>query len=189
MQEWYLTLDPTMQVFWGCAIISSVVFAVQAILTLIGMDAHDAMDLDIADGDTMDVGGGLSLFSIRSLVNFFVGFGWAGVSFANDISSKALLYFVAIVIGLAFAYAYVFMRRKLQKLESNGAYKIADCVGKTADVYLRIPEKGKGKGKIQISINGSIHELDAISNGEEIPTGAKVKVEAVEGSTVCVVPQ
>ena len=74
MQEWYLALDPTMQVFWGCAIISSAVFAVQAILTLIGMDAHDAMDLDIADGDTMDVGGGLSLFSIRSLVNFFVGF-------------------------------------------------------------------------------------------------------------------
>ena len=55
MQEWYLALDPTMQVFWGCAIISSAVFAVQAILTLIGMDAHDAMDLDIADGDTMDV--------------------------------------------------------------------------------------------------------------------------------------
>lgn len=189
MQEWYLALDPTMQVFWGCAIISSAVFAVQAILTLIGIDAHDAMDLDIADGDTMDVGGGLSLFSIRSLVNFFVGFGWAGVSFANDISSKAVLYFVAIIIGLAFAYIYVFMRKKLSKLEANGAYKIADSVGKTAEVYLRIPERGKGKGKIQISINGSIHELDALSKGEEIPTGAKVKVEAVEGSTVIVVPQ
>ena len=81
------------------------------------------------------------------------------------------------------------MRKKLSKLEANGAYKIADSVGKTAEVYLRIPERGKGKGKIQISINGSIHELDALSKGEEIPTGAKVKVEAVEGSTVIVVPQ
>lgn len=189
MQEWYLALDPTMQVFWGCAIISSAVFAVQAILTLIGMDAHDAMALDIADGDTMDVGGGLSLFSIRSLVNFFVGFGWAGVSFANDISSKAVLYFIAIVIGLAFAYIYIFMRKKLQKLETNGAYKLTDTLGKSADVYLRIPEKGKGKGKIQISINGSVHEFDAVSKGDNIPTGAKVKVVEVEGNTVTVVPQ
>lgn len=189
MQEWYLALDPTMQVFWGCAIISSVVFGVQAILTLIGMDAHDAMDLDLADGDTMDVGGGLSLFSIRSLVNFFVGFGWAGVSFASSISSKVLLYAVAILVGFAFAYLYLFMRRKLYRLETNGAYKMTDCIGKTADVYLRIPAKGEGKGKIQVSINGSIHEFDAESTDQAIPTGAKVRVESVDGSLVKVSKQ
>lgn len=186
MQQWYLELDPTMQVFWGCAIISSMVFGIQAILTLIGMDAHDAMDMDFADGDTMDVGGGLSLFSIRSLVNFFVGFGWAGVSFADSISNKALLYFVAIAVGLAFAYVYVFMRRKLSRLETNGAYKIADCVGKTADVYLRIPAKGEGKGKVQVSINGSIHEFDAVSQDKALPTGTKVQVISVEGTLLTV---
>ena len=188
MQQWYLALDPTMQVFWGCAIISSVIFGIQAILTLIGMDAHDAMDLDFADGDTMDVGGGLSLFSIRSLVNFFVGFGWAGVSFADSISNKAVLYFVAIVVGLAFAYVYVFMRKKLRKLETNGAYKITDCIGKTADVYLRIPAKEQGKGKVQVSINGSIHEFDAVSQGECLPTGTKVQITSVEGTLLTVTP-
>ena len=181
---WFQGLEPAAQVFWGCAIVSSTIFLVQAILTMIGMD-HD-MDFDVGDfdGNTMDTGGAVSLFSIRSLVNFFVGFGWAGVSFYNDISSKALLYIVAICVGCLFSYATVFLIRKMKKLEHNGAYKIADCVGKSCDVYLRIPAAGEGRGKVQISLNGSIHEFDAVSTGEAIATGKRVKVVAVEGNVL-----
>ncbi len=181
---WFQGLEPAAQVFWGCAIVSSTIFLVQAILTMIGMD-HD-MDFEVGDfdGDTMDTGGAVSLFSIRSLVNFFVGFGWAGVSFYNDISSKALLYIVAICVGCLFSYATVFLIRKMKKLEHNGAYKIADCVGKSCDVYLRIPAAGEGRGKVQISLNGSIHEFDAVSTGEAIATGKRVKVVAVEGNVL-----
>ena len=181
---WFQGLEPAAQVFWGCAIVSSAIFLIQAILTMIGMD-HD-MDFEVGDfdGDTMDTGGAVSLFSIRSLVNFFVGFGWAGVSFYNDISSKAVLYFIAICVGLLFSYATVFLIKKMKKLEHNGAYKIADCVGKTCDVYLRIPAAGEGKGKVQISLNGSIHEFDAVSTGEAIATGKRVKVIAVEGNVL-----
>lgn len=181
---WFQGLEPAAQVFWGCAIVSSAIFLIQAILTMIGMD-HD-MDFEVGDfdGDTMDTGGAVSLFSIRSLVNFFVGFGWAGVSFYNDVSSKAVLYFIAICVGLLFSYATVFLIKKMKKLEHNGAYKIADCVGKTCDVYLRIPAAGEGKGKVQISLNGSIHEFDAVSTGEAIATGKRVKVIAVEGNVL-----
>ena len=181
---WFQGLEPAAQVFWGCAIVSSAIFLIQAILTMIGMD-HD-MDFEVGDfdGDTMDTGGAVSLFSIRSLVNFFVGFGWAGVSFYNDISSKAVLYFIAICVGLLFSYATVFLIKKMKKLEHNGAYKIADCVGKSCDVYLRIPAAGEGKGKVQISLNGSIHEFDAVSAGEAIATGKRVKVIAVEGNVL-----
>ena len=181
---WFQGLEPAAQVFWGCAIVSSAIFLIQAILTMIGMD-HD-MDFEVGDfdGDTMDTGGAVSLFSIRSLVNFFVGFGWAGVSFYNDISSKAVLYFIAICVGCLFSYATIFLIKKMKKLEHNGAYKIADCVGKSCDVYLRIPAAGEGKGKVQISLNGSIHEFDAVSTGEAIATGKRVKVIAVEGNVL-----
>ena len=181
---WFQGLEPAAQAFWGCAIVSSTIFLIQAILTMIGMD-HD-MDFEVGDfdGDTMDTGGAVSLFSIRSLVNFFVGFGWTGVSFYNDISSKALLYFVAICVGCLFSFATVFLIKKMKKLEHNGAYKIADCVGKSCDVYLRIPAAGEGRGKVQISLNGSIHEFDAVSTGEAIATGKRVKVVAVEGNVL-----
>ena len=75
---------------------------------------------------------------------------------------------------------------KMKKLEHNGAYKIADCVGKSCDVYLRIPAAGEGRGKVQISLNGSIHEFDAVSTGEALATGKRVKVVAVEGTVLTV---
>lgn len=187
LTTWFNALEPSLKVFWGCALIASLIFAIQAVFTLIGMD-HD-MDMDMSvgddfDGDTMDAGGPVSLFSIRSLVNFFVGFGWMGVSFYNDIHSKPLLYIVSILVGLCFSYAFIFMKKKMKKLEHNGAFNIEDCVGKTCDVYLHIP--ADGKGKVQISLNGSIHEFDAVSNGLDIPTGRRVKVLSVDVNVLTV---
>lgn len=188
LQTWYLSLDSTMQMFYGCAIIASVVFGIQATLTICGMD-HDLdmdFDTDMGAGDTMDLGGGLSLFSIRSLVNFFVGFGWAGVSLRKAIPQTWLLVMIAIIIGLFFGYIYIYMRRKLMRLEHNGAVNINDSIGKHADVYLRIPAQRSGKGKVQISLNGSVHEFDAMTDGEEIATHSTITITSVEGNILIV---
>ena len=72
--ESFQEMDTWMQVFWGCAIVGSIIFIIQMVLTLIGMDSSD-MDVDFDGGDTMDLGGGISLFSIKNFVNFIVGFG------------------------------------------------------------------------------------------------------------------
>lgn len=181
MVEWYSQLDTSMQVFWGCAIIGSAIFIVQAILTLLGMDSDLDMDVDsdFGEGDTMDLGGGLSLFSIRNLINFIVGFGWGGVCFSSVSSNKIIVCITALLTGAAFVWIYFLIRKQTKKLESNGAFSISQCVGKVADVYLRIPAEGKGKGKVQISINGSIHEIDAITEGPELKSGSKVTVMEV----------
>lgn len=178
MLDWYSQLETSMQVFWGCAIVGSVIFLVQALLTLIGMD-HDLdmdVDADLGDGDTMDLGGGLSLFSIRNLINFLVGFGWGGVCFSSVVTNKLLLCLLAVIVGMAFVWCYFIIRKQTRKLESNGAFNINLCVGKVADVYLRIPGEGAGLGKVQISVNGSIHEVAAMTDGPELPSGTKVTV-------------
>lgn len=188
LTTWFENLETLQQVFWGCALIGSLVFAVQAILTLIGMDSTD-IEVDFDGGDTMDLGGGLSLFSIRNLVNFVVGFGWAGVSFYSAIPNHLLLILIAAVIGVLFVLMFFFILKQTRKLESNGAFNISSCEGKVADVYLRIPAAGEGRGKIQISVNGSVHEIDAMSNGEPIGTGKKVRVvEICDNSSVIVSP-
>lgn len=186
-QAWFLTLGSAGQTFWAIALIASAVLLVQALLTMIGMDVHADMDVDIPDGDTMDAGGAVSLFSIRSLVNFFVGFGWAGVTFVGTMPLW-LTYVVAVIVGVLFAYMYIFMRRKLKGLERNGAFRVSDCVGKEADVYLRIPAAGQGRGKVQASINGSVHEIDAVSQGPAIATGQRVSITSAEGTLLTVAP-
>lgn len=184
--EMFQSMDIWMQVFWGCAIIGSLIFIVQMVLTLIGMDSSD-MDVDFDGADTMDLGGGISLFSIKNFVNFIVGFGWAGVCFGGAIENKWLLTFVAVLVGVAFVFMFFLIKKQTKKLEHNGAFNIADCVGKTVDVYLRIPANKSGKGKVQVSLNGSVHEFEALTEGDSIPSGKKVEVlSIIDGSTVLV---
>jgi hypothetical protein len=74
------------------------------------------------------------------------------------------------------------------KLESNSAVGADACVGRTADVYLRIPANRSGKGKIQLSLNGAAREFDAVTDeSEPIPSGAVVTVKEIVGKSVLLV--
>ena len=187
MVEWFGGLPVVDQIFWCCALVSSVFFLLQFVLTLIGMDSSD-VDVDFDGGDTLDLGGGLSLFSIRNLVNFFMGFGWAGISFRSVISNIPLLCAVSVVFGVLFVLMFFVVLKKTKRLEANGAFRITYCVGKTADVYLRIPGARAGAGKVQVSVNGAAHEIDALTDDPDmIPSGCKVYIkEVVNGSLLLV---
>ena len=186
--EWYSAIAPTEQVFWACAIIGSVIFLIQLVCTLIGMDASD-VEVDFDGANTLDMGGGMSLFSVRALVNFLVGFGWAGVSLRPAISADVVLYVVSIAVGLFFAWLVMALMNKLLRLERNGAFSVSEAVGKTASVYLRIPAGCQGHGKVQVSIRGSVHEFPAVTDGEELRTGTMVKVVSVLEDSVLLVAQ
>jgi membrane-bound ClpP family serine protease len=190
-----MALEPMQQMFWGCALVASVVFLIQMVLTMLGMDGHNVdVDFDVADfgdvdTDTMDMGGALSLFSIRNLVSFFVGFGWAGVSLQNLIGNNFWLVLVSILVGAFFVWVFFVVKKQMRKFEANGAFDIKRCEGRTANVYLRIPGQNAGKGKIQISVNGAFHEVDALTDGDPIASGQKVRVvEVIDGETVRVTP-
>lgn len=186
--EWYSAFAPTEQVFWACAIIGSVIFLIQLVCTLMGMDASD-VEVDFDGANTLDMGGGMSLFSVRALVNFLVGFGWAGVSLRSAISADVVLYVVSIAVGLFFAWLVMALMNKLLRLERNGAFSVSEAVGKTASVYLRIPAGRQGHGKVQVSIRGSVHEFPAVTDGEELRTGTMVKVVSVLEDSVLLVSQ
>lgn len=181
LMNMYSNLDTLQQVFWGCAVVASAVFVIQFLLTMIGMD-HTDIDVDFDGTDTMDFGNGINLFSVRNFINFFMGFGWGGICLADAISSPLLLTLAAAVVGILFVVMFVYIYTKTRKLETNGAFQIKDCLGQTAQVYLRIPAGRSGKGKVQISQNGSVHEIDAITDEDEIASGTTVKVvEILDG--------
>lgn len=189
--EWYNALESYMQVFWTVAIVTSVVFLIQMILTFVGIgdtDADFGGDVDFSDGSTLDVGGAMQLFTIRNFINFMLGLGWGGVCFASVIPNKFWLTMVAILVGVVFVLVFILMYRQIFRLEKNGAFVITDCVGKTVDVYLTIPARRSGKGKVQVSFYGSVQELSAITDeAEAIHSGAKVKIlEVIDDASVLV---
>lgn len=189
LSVWYNGLSDTMRVFWICGGVSTLIFLIQFAMTFIGIGDTDAdFDFSGGEGDTMDFGGMMSLFSVRNIVNFFMGFGWGGVCIGQYTDNKLFLYLGATIIGLIFVAIFFYLIKQLLKLESSGNIDMNDCVGKVCNVYLRIPAARSGKGKVQMSINGTIIEWDAITDDKDIiSTGSQVKViEVTGGSTLLV---
>lgn len=179
LSDWFIQLDPTLRFYWGIAIFATIVVIIQMTMSFAGMGDIDSGDADVdfsTDTDSLDDAGSMHLLSIRNIFYFLLGFGWAGVSLWNSISSTIILCIAAILVGCLFVAIFIFLFRQMMKLQSNGAFNINDAVGKVCDVYLRIPGENQGLGKVQISFNGSVQELDARTAGESIPSGAKVRV-------------
>lgn len=188
MKEFFSGMDPTQQVYWYIALIASVIFIIQTIMTFIGADSDTGMD---ADFDSNLDGGDhpFQLFSLRNLINFFLGFGWTGVSLFSSIENKFILGVIAFVVGLIFIGVFFIVIKALMRLSEDNTFNIEESIGKTADVYMNIPASKSGRGKVFISVKGTTHELSAITaNANDIKNGSIVKVLAVEGDVLVVSP-
>ncbi len=196
--DWFQSLDPQVKPYWGIAIVMSVVFAIQMILTFIGIgdtdadmdfgsDVPDSVDVSDAHADTLDTGGAMQLFTIRNAVNFLLGIGWGGVCFSGVVHNPALLALVALLCGCVLVAAFVMMLRQLLRLESTGSYRIQEAVGQSCTVYVPVPAERGGMGKVQISFHGSVQELPALTDGSALPTGTQVRVTQVIDSQVLLV--
>lgn len=180
------SLDAAQKVFWIIAGSASLVFLIQTIMTFIGLGGDtdvDAGPMDADMGDMVEDGGLNGVFSFRNLINFLLGYGWTGVLMYDTVSPMWLLQFVAIGVGLLFVLAFVFMFRQVMKLAHDGSFHMDEAIGLNADVYLRIPAARTGRGKVQVSVKGSVHEIDAITDRKEmIPTGSQVRIVEVLGN-------
>lgn len=188
MNEFLISLDGPLKVFWIIAIVASLIFIIQTIMAFVGVGGDADADFDVDTADTVDDAGFSGVFSFRNLINFLLGYGWAGVVLYNNIESRFWLYVVAFAVGCLFVAMFVFMLRQVMKLSHDGSFKLEEAVGIKADVYLRIPAAREGKGKVQFSVKGSVHELDAVTDDkEELPTGGSARIiEVLAGETVLV---
>ncbi len=188
MTEWWTSLDLFMKILWCIAIASSLIFIVETILTFIGADVEMDTDIDVADGG-FEGDPSMNLYTFRNLVNFLLGMSWTAIILNHQIASKALLMLIAFAVGALLVAAVMYMFKWLSKMQQSGNINIfqsaAGCNGK---VYLTIPAERKGTGKVQISINESIREYDALTDSEtELKTGTAIKVvEVIDSSTLLV---
>ncbi len=184
--EFLSGLEPLLKAYWFVAIPASVIFAIQTVMTFMGADASDGTSADF-DGDFDGTDTPFQLFSFRNLINFLLGFGWAGVSLYGSIPNQALLIVVSLVVGVLFVYMFFFIIKQLLKLADDASFKLVSTLNKTADVYLTIPAHKGGAGKILVSVNGSVHELAAMTEGDSIPSGSLVKIIRIENNDILIV--
>ena len=181
MLEVFNNLDTLLKGFWMVAIPTSVIFIIQMTLTFIGSDASDGTSADF-DGDLDGGDTPFQLFSFRNLMNFLLGFSWTGISFYKIINNQLLLITLAIVVGVLFVYLFFLIIRALMKLSEDNTFKLSETIGKTAEVYIPIPEYKQGRGKVTISVR----ELDAMTTGERLPSNTIVKIISIDDAVLFV---
>ncbi|MFD2942108.1 MULTISPECIES: NfeD family protein [Flavobacterium] len=180
------SLPTLLKSFWYIAIPTSLIFLIQTVITFSGLDVADGFDTDF-DAHLHD-GGDFQLFSLRNLINFLLGFSWTGISFYSTLGEKPVFLIVtSFVVGVLFVLLFFFVIKQVQKLAEDNSFKITNTLNKTAEVYLTIPEKKSGKGKIMISVNGAFHELEAMTENDRIPSGSSVKVVKIENNNLLIV--
>lgn len=167
-----------------------------------GADADGDFDFD-GDGDfgdgvfgdrempvDHDISGmdGLRVFTVRGIIAFLVVFGWVGMVLDSSKAPAAVTILVATICGAAIMVALAMLMRWVMKLRDNGNADNRNAIGVAGKVYLTIPPKRSGEGKVNIMLQGSYVERDAVTDEEEaIPTGAEVVVTALSGQTALVV--
>ena len=73
------------------------------------------------------------------------------------------------------------LMRLLHSLSSSGSLNLHNAVGREGSCYLRIPAGSDGQGKVTVDMQGRSVELRAMTDGDEIPTGSRVRVVEVLG--------
>ncbi len=184
-----------------CAVVGGTILLCQVVLTLLGMTG-DALDLDLGSEADLDadfsgdlpggeVHAGLGHFgsnwlfgvlSFRTVVAAVTFFGLAGLAAQSTGASPATVLLVAFGGGAAALYGVYWLMLALYGLRSEGTVRIHRTLGREAVVYLAIPARNAGAGKIHINLQNRTMEYRAVTSGDAIPTGARVVVANVFAS-------
>ena len=197
MLAWWNSLTILEQVFACIAIAATVVLIIQSILLLFGigfgggeadaggLDTDFSTDFDAGSAgdaghvdmhDVADADSGLSLFTIRGLVAFFAVGGWLGLALVKY-TGPFWAVVIAFAAGSAALVGVAYMFKAALKLQDRGNLDIRNAVGKTGKVYLPIPPREGGQGKVTVMLQERLVELDAVTKAaQQIKTGTLIRI-------------
>jgi len=175
-----------------CAVISGSLFLLQLLLGMVGLGhGADGVDLDVHDLPTADVDavtdfdgfdhGGLrfvGLLSLRAIVAAGTIFGLAGLA-AGKQFDPFVTFVIATVAGGAVLYGVAWIMQNVYRLAADGTVRIDHAVGQTGSVYLAIPERKTGVGKVTVEVQERTMEYEAMTAGEALATGTPIVVTDV----------
>ena len=218
MLAWWNSLGLVSQIFSCIAIPATVVLLIQTVLMFLGLESEggdpgdvafgdDALpdgdvafdaDMDAVEGvfgDGMPVGDpdpsgldGLRVFSVRGIIAFLVVFGWVGFVMDSTAAPLWVSLSLAALCGLATMVALAFLFRAVLRLRNNGNLDNRNALGVSGRVYLTVPAARSGEGKVNLLLQGTYVERDAVTDEEEpLPTGCEVLVVGTSGQTTLVV--
>lgn len=188
MEEFFNNMTTLQQTYWGIALIGSSIFVIIFILTFIGGAGDADMVDDGTDFDADDGGVGFQFFTFKNVIAFFTVFGWVGIICLDKGISNGTTVLVATLFGLLMMVLTSSLFFYMGKLAQSGTLKISKSIGAVGEVYLPIGAKRSSIGKIQLKVQGSLRELEAITDSEvDLTTSTIIKVKEVVSAELLLV--
>ncbi|MGI9532775.1 hypothetical protein [Lutimonas sp.] len=187
MNQFFEGMSTLEQAYWVIALIGSVIFLIIFVLTFIGGGDVD-MESD-ADSFSSDDGGvGFQFFTFKNIVAFVTIFGWSGVACIDGGLSVSLTLIISTISGLIMMVLTSSLFYWMHKLAASGTLNVQNAVGVIGEVYLPIGANRSKMGKVQIKVQGSLRELEAITDAErDLATGTMVKVLEIVSAEILLV--
>ncbi len=176
MNNFFEGMTSLEQTYWIIAILGSAIFVVIFALTFIGSGDTD-MEADLSDLNGDDGGVGFQFFTFKNVIAFFTIFGWTGIVCVDNQVSSTVTIIVSVIAGLLMMVITSLLFLWMGKMAESGTLRIKNAIGVVGEVYLPIGANRSEIGKIQIKVQGSLRELEAITDdNEELGTNTIIKV-------------
>lgn len=202
MQTWWDALTAFEKVMWLIAIPFSVIFLIQMVLSFTGLGGgatDPGADISDFQGDAPpdvhdvlhsneDAGPGFSFFTIRNFIAFFTVFSWSGLAFDNAGLGLLLTLALSVLVGIIAMLIISSLFYFTSKMASSGNISIKNAIGSTGKVYLPIKANQGNIGKVQVTFQGSVREMQAVTTqGSDLPTNTIIKVTGLADDSILIV--
>ena len=202
MIAWWDGLTAVQRIFAFMAVPATVILMLQNLLLMFGAggghDADGEIDFDSdsetdydLDGDSGGHDSGLRIFTVRAFVAFFTVFGWCGIVLTSSGVNTGLSVLISACGGFLMMVVIAYIFKLTNKLQSEGNIDAANAVGKSGTVYLTIPKERSGRGKVMVTVQERLTEMEAVTDCDKsIKTGSEITVVSVSNQGIlCVVPR
>lgn len=199
--NWFEGLTLLQQIFACAALPATVILGIQTVLLVLGLGLGGHTDADgdgvcddcDADGDfdgpEAEDAAGVRVFSVRGLVAMFSIGGWTGIAAVDMGAGELLASLVAIATGVGALFAVAYIIKALLKLQENGNLDARNAITHTARVYITIPAARRGTGKVMLTVQERLVEMEAVTDyAEDIKTNCMVQVVSVTDNVLVVRP-
>ncbi len=185
---WWEALSTLAKIYWIVAFPATLLFLIQLVMTFIGGDGdHDYDDFD-HDGDFDADHGGFHIFTFKNLIAFFTLFAWSGLACIEGGFSLAIVIVVSVVCGTVMMIIMASLFYYISRFSHSGTLNMKNAIGNSGDVYLSIPAKKAGMGKVQIKVQGALRTLNAMTEETEIiKPGSLIEVTDIIGENILLV--
>ena len=165
-------------------IILAAVGAFFLVLSIFGGDADAEVDLDVGDvdfdiSDAESPSESVSVFSIRTLATFLLGFGIAGWSVMRGDGGIAAQILAGFGTGLVISFLYYLVMKFLYGMQGSSMATAASIIGKQGVITIPTTKTGIAQVKVK-TVAGYSEYTCKEATGKKLTQNETVKITSVE---------